>query len=399
MRALISGAGVAGPVLAHWLHRSGWEVTVAEQAADPRAGDGGHAVDLFGPAVDVIDRMGLYERVHAARTRNDTVTLLRPGRAPVVLPTADVAAGFTDRHIEVMRGALAGMLHDASRDHADYRFGTVVEQWDGGSALLSDGTSVDADVLIGADGLHSGVRALVFGPESRFRRFLGGYLGVYSLPDVLGTGATVAAFAAPNVLAAVYPTLVPGRCRAVLLVRTPREIAVDRRDPAAQRAALRGLVGDTLDTRADAVLAHLDTADDLYFDDISQIWMDSWSSGRATLVGDAGYGPGPAVGGGTSLAAVGAYLLAAELAEAGRDGVPDALRRYEAALADPVRHSRRVGPSMLNSLVPRNRAQVWLTAQAMRLIPRLPVPVRRRLTSFGGGPAAMLDGLTLPAEP
>jgi 2-polyprenyl-6-methoxyphenol hydroxylase-like FAD-dependent oxidoreductase len=395
MHALISGASVAGPVLAYWLRRDGWRVTIVERAADPRAGDGGHAVDLFGPATEVIERMGLLDQVTAARTANDTITLFREGRRPITVATSDLAAGISGRHVEIMRGTLAGILYEATRDDADYRFGTVIEKLDGTAALLSDGSTIEADLVVGADGLHSGVRALAFGPERDYRRFLGAYLAVYTLPDVLGTGPTVAAFAAPGRAATVYPTRTPGLSRALFLARTTEEIPHDRRDPDAQRKLLRDLVGGTLGARIDEVLEHAATADDLYLDDISQIRMDSWSRGAVTLAGDAGYGPGPAVGGGTSLAAAGAYVLAAELRDVTPGEIPQALRRYVDALADPVRHSRRIGPSVLAAIVPRSRAQVWTTAQAMRLLPRLPGPVRRRLTSFGGGPAAMLDGLVL----
>ncbi|MDI6104892.1 FAD-dependent monooxygenase [Actinoplanes sp. NEAU-A12] len=395
MHALISGASIAGPVLAYWLRRNGWQVTVVERAAGPRAGDGGHAVDLFGPAVEVIERMGLLAHVTAARTANDTITLFRPGRDPITVATADLAAGISGRHVEIMRGALAGILHAATRDDVDYRFGTVIERLDGATALLSDGSTVEADLVVGADGLHSGVRGLAFGPERDYRRFLGAYLAVYTLPDVLGTGPTVAAFAAPGLAATVYPTLLPGLSRALFLARVPEEIPHDRRDPAVPKQILKNLVGAALGPRIAAVLEHAAAADDFYFDDISQVRMESWSRGPVTLVGDAGYGPGPAVGGGTSLATAGAYVLAAELRDVTAGGLREALRGYETALAAPVRHSRAVGPKVLDAIVPRSRAQVWTTAQAMRLLPRLPGPLRRRLTSFGGGPAAMLDGLVL----
>ncbi len=328
--------------------------------------------------------MGLLAEVEAARTRNDSITLLREGRRPLTVQTKDLLSGITTRHVEIMRGTLAALLHERTRDDVDYRFGTVIEAVDGITAALSDGTTIEADLIVGADGLHSGVRRMVFGPEREYRHFLGAYLAVYTLPDVLGTGPTVAAFTAPGVAATVYPTLTPGVSRALFLVRTPTEVP---REP----AAIRALIGDRLGRQAEPVLDHFGTAGDLYFDDISQIRMNSWSTDRVTLVGDAGYGPGPAVGGGTSLAAAGAYVLAGEL-ERDRAG---ALRRYESRLAGPVRHSRDIGPSVLNAIVPRDRAQVWVTAQATRLIPHLPGAVRRRLTSFGGGPAAMLDGLTV----
>ncbi|MEV6302025.1 FAD-dependent monooxygenase [Actinoplanes sp. NPDC051861] len=388
MRALISGASIAGPVLAYWLRRHGWQVTVVERAATVRAGDGGHAVDLFGPAVEVVDRMGLGEKVRAARTRNDTITLFRTTGRPITLAAEHLAAGVSDRHVEIMRGTLAGLLHEATRDDVDYRFGTVIDHLDGTTATLSDGSTLTADLVVGADGLHSGVRRLVFGPEQRFRHFLGAYLAVYTLPDVLHTGPTVAAFTAPGRAATVYPTETPGLSRALFLVRTPHELP---------HGQVRDLIRRPFHPHLEPVLAHLGAATDFYLDDISQIKMDSWTHGPVTLVGDAGYGPGPAVGGGTSLATAGAYVLATELGSG--SGLAAALARYESAMRGPVHHGHRIGPAVLNAIVPRTRAQIWLSAQAMRLLPHLPPGLRARLTSFGGGPAAMLDSLHLQPTP
>jgi 2-polyprenyl-6-methoxyphenol hydroxylase-like FAD-dependent oxidoreductase len=142
------------------------------------------------------------------------------------------------------------------------------------------------------------------------------------------------------------------------------------------------------------LLAELENADDLYLDSISTVVMDGWNRGRVTLVGDAGYSPGPAVGGGTSLAVVGAYVLASELAAASGDQLRG-LAAYEQELRPAVYQSQRIGPAVMNALTPRYRMQLWAIAQAIRLLPRLPAPVRRRLTSFGGGPAAMLDAVKL----
>ncbi|MGI5180208.1 hypothetical protein ACQEVZ_28175 [Dactylosporangium sp. CA-152071] len=142
------------------------------------------------------------------------------------------------------------------------------------------------------------------------------------------------------------------------------------------------------------LLEHLDAADDFYLDSISQIRLPSWSRGRITLAGDAGYGPGPAVGGGSSLAIVGSYVLASELAAAGDDHAPG-FAAYERAMAGAVAASRTIGPSVLGTLIPRSELQVWTTAQALRVLPRLPGFVQRKLTSFGGGPAAMLNGVRL----
>jgi 2-polyprenyl-6-methoxyphenol hydroxylase-like FAD-dependent oxidoreductase len=156
---------------------------------------------------------------------------------------------------------------------------------------------------------------------------------------------------------------------------------------------LRNLFGD-MGWEVPRLLAEMENADDLYLDSISTIRMNTWTRSRVTLVGDAGYSPGPAVGGGTSLAVVGGYVLASELAAASGDQVRG-LAAYEHVLRPAVQQSQRIGPAVMKTLIPRSRLQVWATAQAVRLLPRLPGTGRRLLTSFGGGPAAMLNVVTL----
>ncbi|WP_432832636.1 FAD-dependent monooxygenase [Dactylosporangium sp. CA-092794] len=397
MNVLISGASIAGPVLAFWLRRAGYRVTVVDRAATLRTGGaGGHAVDLLGPAVEVVERMGLLDRVRAARTTTDLMRLIRPGRPTVSLNASLLLAGVSDRHVEIMRGDLAQILYEATAGDVEYRFGTWVTAIDDGDVTFADGSRERFDLVVGADGLHSGIRRLTFGDERQYRHFLGAYLAVFSVPDCIGLDGVTLSYNAVDRAVGVYPTHDPARARVVFLIRAA-ERDYDHRDGAEQRRLLRAMA-DGLGWEVPNLLAHLDDADDFYFDSISQIRLDSWSRGRVTLVGDAGYGPGPAVGGGTSLAAVGGYVLAAELAAAGGDHTV-AFGAYEAAMAGTVAGSRRIGPAVLATMVPRSERQIWTTAQALRLLPRLPKPLRARLTSFGGGPAAMLDGVRLRPFP
>ncbi len=391
-RVLISGASVAGPVLAYWLYRFGFEPTVVERTPELRMGGGGHAVDLFGPAVDLMEWMGVLNEVELARTQTRVITLIRPGRRPVDAPVEALSEGVSERHVEIMRGDLAGIVYARSREHVEYLFDdSIASLHDTGAEIevsFERGSSRTYDLVVGADGLHSVTRRLVFGPEEDFLRFLGGYLAVFSVPNYLSLTDRMLAFSAPGRTAAVYPVGGGAQLRVLLLWRTPALHDYDRHDLHAQRQLVRKLYGD-LGWELPRLLADLETADDLYLDSISQIVMDHWCRGRVALVGDAGYSPAPAVGGGTSLAVVGAYQLASELAAAGGDHAAG-FSAYEQALRPVVQRSRTIGPGVINAIIPKSLAQIWLTAQAMRLLPRLPVVLRRKLTSFGGGPAAML---------
>jgi 2-polyprenyl-6-methoxyphenol hydroxylase-like FAD-dependent oxidoreductase len=396
-RVLVVGASVAGPVLAYWLHRFGFRPTVVERTADLRAGGGGHAVDLFGPVLDVMDWMGLGGQVERARTTTEVVALVRPGRPPVEVPAAMLSEGVSERHIEITRGDLARIVFAVTRDAVEYVFGDSI------TALRDDGRSVTAtfehlsprsfDLVVGADGLHSVTRRLAFGPEENFSRFLGGYLAVFTVPNHLALENRMVGFSVPGRTAWLYPVGDRTRARAGFMWRTPRPHDYDRHDLDAQRRLLHELYGD-LGWEVPRLLAELDRADDLYMDSITQIVMPTWTRPRVALVGDAGYCPGPAVGGGTSLAIIGAYLLASELVKA--DGEPTgALAAYQRALEPVVRHSRSVGPAAIELVIPASRRQIWILAQALRLLPRLPRAVRRRVTAGGGGAAAMLHAARL----
>jgi len=379
---LISGASVAGPVTAYWLRRSGFRVTVVERAPALRK-TGGHAVDLFAPALDIVERMGLVDRVEALRTGTERMVVLREGaRRPSTIDLRKLMAGFSRRHVEIMRDDLSEVFYDATRDDVEYVFGDhVTGIGDDGEVTFANGRSRRFDLVIGADGLHSGVRGLVFGPESAYTRWIGGYIAVASIPNYLDLRNEMRGFAGVNRLGGLYSAQHMTDARAMFLFRTPAELSYDRHDGDAQRRLLREQFGD-LGWEIPRLLDETDRASAFYFDSITQLRLEHWTRGRVALVGDAGYCPGPAVGGSTSLAVVGAYTLAGELAAAGGDPAR-AYPAYEAALGEYVRSSRTFAVTMAKRIVPTSRAMTWAMTTGVQLFTALPTALARRIGTAG----------------
>lgn len=268
--------------------------------------------------------MGLDAAVRAARTETagaHTVdvdgTVLQTYRAD-----DDGGDGYI-AEIEILRGDLSRVLHDDTRDDVEYVFGdrvaVLTQDVDGVDVVFAGGDRRRFDLVVGADGLHSGVRAMVFGPHERFVRHLGLVLAFYSVPNEFGLDRWVIDYQDQRSGRSALLRPVPDATRAMAVFSFPAAtFDVDHRDVAAQKRLLRERMAG-LGWWAPRLLAHLDDTPDFYLDQVAQVVMDRWSSGRVGLVGDAAFSPSPMSGQGTGLALVGAYLLAGELAAAGWD--------------------------------------------------------------------------------
>jgi 2-polyprenyl-6-methoxyphenol hydroxylase-like FAD-dependent oxidoreductase len=392
MRILVQGASIAGPVLAYWLNRHGFDVTVVERAPALRK-TGGHAVDLFRPAMDITERMGVLPRVEALATGTTRMTLYREGvRRPTRVDLSKIFQATSDRHVEIMRDDLSEIFYEAGRDDVEYLFGdSITAVSPDGSVTFEHAAPRQFDVVVGADGLHSHVRRLVFGEEAGQTRFIGAYLAVLSLSDTSGLDGRTIAHLGAGRTAAIYSARHMDEARAVFLFRRDEPLDYHHRDVARQKLLLREAFSG-MHPQVDGWLAELDGERTFYFDSITQLQRDTWSRDRVTLVGDAGYCPGPAVGGSTSLAVLGAYVLAGELAAAGGDH-SRAFAAYEREMGDLVRKSRAFALGAARSLIPASRAGVWALARGGQLISALPAGLTRAIAKLNTGGVRMHDSM------
>lgn len=372
---LVSGAGIAGPALAFWLDRNGYNVVVVELADGIRPG--GQTVDLRGAGRDVVARMGLLEQMRARSLPQQGIAWVKAdGTRRAEMPVTAFHGNGLVSALEILRGDLADVLYQATAAGTDYRFGTRIvdlEQSDDHViATLSDGATVQADLVVGADGPHSAVRRLVFGPEEKFVHPLGGYNAWFTAPDTAGLDGWYLMYQAPGGLnVSMRPSHDPAKAKAGLAFRSD-PISYDRSDLDAQRTLLAERFTGA-GWQADELVAAAPHADDFYFDAFVQVHMDSWASGRVILVGDAGYCASPLSGMGTSLALVGAYVLAGELGAADA-GVPlsEALAGYHRVMRPYVERCQKL-PNGIDGYLPKSASDITVTTMVMKYMQRWPL--------------------------
>ncbi|WP_419999934.1 FAD-dependent monooxygenase [Streptomyces boninensis] len=318
---LVSGASIAGPAVAYWLHRYGFTVTVVEKSTGVRGG--GYPIDVRGTAVEVARRMGILPRLREAHINSRQLTFLDADgkKAAVVHPQA-LAGGVEGHDVEVPRGELTDVLYETVRDKVEFVFddsiATLAEHDHGIDVTFRSGTRRTFDVVLGADGLHSHTRSLVFGPEEPFHRYLGYCFSIFTMPNTYGLSHEVLLWNTPGRAAALYAVKDSNELHAFLNFAHPEPPYEALRDPAAQRDLVAATFADD-GWEIPELLTAMRHADDPFFDTVSQIRMPRWSSGRVALLGDAAYAPSFLTGQGSSLALVGAYMLAHSLATHSND--------------------------------------------------------------------------------
>ncbi|HEU4849813.1 MAG TPA: FAD-binding domain [Terrimesophilobacter sp.] len=364
MRVLISGAGIAGPTLAYWLLRSGHEVTIVEHAPELRKG--GYLVDFWGAGFDVAEQMGI---VPELRRRGYVFTDLRAidrrGRLVAsVKPAKLMRSG--EHYLTIARSNLSEVIYDALDGQAELILGdSVVALEDDGTTVRVDfesGSTREFDLVVGADGLHSRVRRLAFGPDYGYEKYLGIVFAAFEATGYRPRDELVAMMYADIGFQALRLTLDDDNALFLLSARHEGAVPEDR---VAQEQVLRTALGEG-GWEVPAILELMPKAKEFFFDSVSQIRMPSWSSGRVALVGDAGAAPSFLAGQGSALAMVGAYVLAVELARTG-DHVA-AFARYEERLAPLIRSKQDAAEGLGVAFAPKNRRELFLRNTAMRVM-------------------------------
>jgi 2-polyprenyl-6-methoxyphenol hydroxylase-like FAD-dependent oxidoreductase len=364
---LISGAGIAGPTLAYWLLRHGFEPTVVERAPAPRTE--GYMIDFWGVGYEVAERMGLLPHLEEDGYRIREVRLVNASGERVAGFDADVLRAVSrGRFLSLLRGDLAHRLYQLVAERVELLFGDSVaalEQDAGGVTVTFEHAPVRRfDLVVGADGLRSGVRSLVF--HGVGERHLGYYTAAFcsgSYPH-RDPGSYVS-YTVPGRQVARY-ALRDGRSAFFFVFARDEPLAITEHDVAAQRQAL-------WETYAAAgwecreILEAMDQADGLYFDAVAQIRLASWSRGRVALVGDAAYCPSLLAGQGAALAMAGAYTLARALGAAAGDhrtGFAEYQRRFK-----PFADAKQRGAEYFGGwFAPRTRLGLGFRNVATRLM-------------------------------
>ena len=376
---LISGLGIAGPTLAFWLKAGGFEPTLIERS--PRLRTGGYVIDFWGLGYDIAERMGLRKNIERVGYHVQEMRVVDDRSKRVAGFEVDVFRELTNgRHVTLGRSELSRLLFEKAAGTSEVMFDNEIvsleDREDGVCVQFKHGHARQFDLVVGADGLHSQVRKLVFGPQHQFEKNLGYAVAAFEVSGYRPRDEDVyVMYGRPGRSLGRF-TMRENRTLFLFVFATGDDALPETLD--GQKELLLSLYADDK-WECRHILDELKGAQELYFDRVSQIRMPSWSRGRVALVGDAAFCVSLLAGQGSALAMTSAYVLAGELSKAGgRHEV--AFREYEAFLRAYI-HTKQEGAGRFGgALAPKTQWGLWFRNQVMNAftIPGLARTCRRQ---------------------
>jgi 2-polyprenyl-6-methoxyphenol hydroxylase-like FAD-dependent oxidoreductase len=365
---LISGAGIAGTTLAFWLQKFGFNPTIVELA--PKLREGGYAIDFMGAGFDVAERMGIIPALEKADFNISNIVFVdKDNNEKGSLNYKKVKKALNNRAFSFLRSDLAKVIYNSLDQETEIIFGDsiqIIEQdEDKVKVTFSTGLTRYFDLLVGADGLHSNVRNLIFGNESQFEKYYGYYTSSFTINKLSGGDKAFSMLNVPDKQVAIYSTS-EEKAATFFIFTSPEKLNYEHHDIEKQKEILKNEFMN-VGWKCPELLSKMDTAPDFYFDSVSQIKMEHWSKGRISLVGDACDCPSLLSGKGSTLAMVAAYILAGELKIA-NGNFKSAFAEYENIFKPFIGKKQKSAQSFAKSFVPKSNFGIWLRNQAFKLM-------------------------------
>jgi len=365
---LISGAGIAGTTLAFWLKKFGFNPTIIE--VSPKIREGGYAIDFMGAGYDVAEKMGIMPALEKADIGISKVAFVDiNNKEKGSMNYRKIKELMNNRAITLLRSDLARIIYEGLDKDVEIIFGDTIDkiEQDEDKVLVTfrSGKNRSFDLLVGADGLHSNVRNLIFGSEAQFEKYYGYYTSSFTLENYTNVGRAFSMCNVPGKQVAVY-SYSDNRTATFFVFTSPEKLQYGHHDVDKQKQILKDEFMN-IGWKCPEILSNIDSSSDFYFDPISQIKMDNWSKGRTTLVGDACDCPSLLSGKGSTLAMVGAYILAGELKLA-NGNYETAFTQYENIFKPFISKKQKSAQGFAKSFIPKSDFGIWVRNQALKLM-------------------------------
>lgn len=372
MKIAINGAGVAGPTLAWWLKKYGYEPVIFEKA--PALREGGYVIDFWGTGYDIAEKMGLLPELKEKGYFIETLSLLnKEGKRTSDISVKTLASVVKGRFLSIRRSDLAATIYNSCHG-IEVRFGEhiVDMEQDNKRALvtLSNGKQEEFDLVIGADGLHSHIRSKVFGSTEKYEKDLGAYVVAFTLSDYQPRDELTYMVCPVATKQVARFSLRDNKTLFLFTFRSELVTGIPKNKEDAKKI-LNNIFADMHWQEVSKALSQIDEVDDFYFDHVSQIHMESWSKGRVALIGDAAACASLLAGEGSGLAMIEAYVLAGELYKA-KGNYELAFKNYEDKLKSFLQKKQKTATSNLYLFAPKNNFQVNI-AKLMLKVSNIPV--------------------------